>query len=118
MRARPVSCCFSGHRPSKLPWGGDESDPRCTNLKRRLWDAMEAAYASAGILVDDMEVVTVNFLGEERAALHTIAVVQNVPYYTLQFFDFDLGAYSVTLTLASYEEDNTMSLADLFYAVD
>ena len=52
------------------------------------------------------------------AALHTIAVVQNVPYYTLQFFDFDLGAYSVTLTLASYEEDNTMSLADLFYAVD
>ena len=44
MRARPVSCCFSGHRPSKLPWGGHEEDARCIALKRRLWDAMEAAY--------------------------------------------------------------------------
>ena len=45
MRARPVSCCFSGHRPAKLPWGSDEDDLRCVALKRRLWDAMEAAYA-------------------------------------------------------------------------
>ena len=44
MRARQVSCCFSGHRPAKLPWGSNESDPRCIALKRRLWDAMEAAY--------------------------------------------------------------------------
>ena len=44
MRARPVSCCFSGHRPGKLPWGGDESDARCVELKKRLWDAVEAAY--------------------------------------------------------------------------
>ena len=44
MRARPVSCCFSGHRPGKLPWGGNESDARCVDLKKRLWDAMEAAY--------------------------------------------------------------------------
>ena len=44
MRARPVSCCFSGHRPAKLPWGSNEDDPRCVDLKRRLWDAMEAAY--------------------------------------------------------------------------
>ena len=44
MRARPVSCCFSGHRPGKLPWGGNEDDPRCMDLKQRLWDAMEAAY--------------------------------------------------------------------------
>ena len=27
MRARPVSCCFSGHRPAKLPWGENEDDP-------------------------------------------------------------------------------------------
>ena len=27
MRARPISCCFSGHRPAKLPWGEDEDDP-------------------------------------------------------------------------------------------
>ena len=27
------TCCFTGHRPDKLPWGPDESDPRCAALK-------------------------------------------------------------------------------------
>ena len=44
MRARPISCCFSGHRPAKLPWGEDEDDPRCRALKARLRDALDAAY--------------------------------------------------------------------------
>ena len=44
MRARPVSCCFTGHRPNKLPWGSNEEDPRCKALKTRLWDVMETAY--------------------------------------------------------------------------
>lgn len=30
---RETSCCFTGHRPDKLPWGFDESDPRCAALK-------------------------------------------------------------------------------------
>ena len=45
MRGRPVSCCFTGHRPAKLPWRHDEDDPRCVALKRRIRDAVEAAYA-------------------------------------------------------------------------
>ncbi len=44
MRARQISCCFTGHRPSKLPWGLDERDPRCAALKRRIDDAVETAY--------------------------------------------------------------------------
>lgn len=44
MRGRGDTCCFTGHRPEKLPWGADESDPRCLALKRRLRDAVEAAY--------------------------------------------------------------------------
>ncbi len=44
MRARQVSCCFSGHRPAKLPWGSNEDDARCAALKQRLRDVMEAAY--------------------------------------------------------------------------
>lgn len=44
MRARAVSCCFTGHRPAKLPWGYNESDERCLLLKRRIADAAEAAY--------------------------------------------------------------------------
>ena len=44
MRARQVSCSFTGHRPAKLPWGGQEADPRCISLKRRIADAVEGAY--------------------------------------------------------------------------
>lgn len=44
MRARQESCCFTGHRPTKLPWRYDEGDPRCVALKRRMMDAVELAY--------------------------------------------------------------------------
>ena len=44
MRAKPISCCFTGHRPGKLPWRYREEDPRCLALKRRIADAIEAAY--------------------------------------------------------------------------
>lgn len=44
MRARRISCCFTGHRPGKLPWGYREEDPRCVSLKRRIADAVESAY--------------------------------------------------------------------------
>lgn len=38
------TCCFTGHRPDKLPWGTDEEDPRCLALKARLADALEEEY--------------------------------------------------------------------------
>lgn len=41
---RAHSCCFSGHRPARLPWQDDESDPRCLDLKARLAQALAAAY--------------------------------------------------------------------------
>jgi len=44
MPSKQVSCCFTGHRPGKLPWGYNETDPRCASLKRRISDAAEAAY--------------------------------------------------------------------------
>ena len=44
MPDKSKSCCFTGHRPGKLPWGYEERDPRCADLKRRLYDAVEAAY--------------------------------------------------------------------------
>lgn len=81
-------------------------------------DAMVDAYAQAGIMVDTMEKTTVTFLGEERTALLTSATIEGIPYYTLQLFDYHLGQYSVTLTLASYVENNTAQLLELFYAVD
>lgn len=44
MRPRPITCCFTGHRPAKLPWGSNEEDPRCLDLKRRIRDAVDSAY--------------------------------------------------------------------------
>ena len=45
MPARQESCCFTGHRPAKLPWQYREEDPRCLLLKQRIADALETAYA-------------------------------------------------------------------------
>lgn len=40
---RENCCCFTGHRPQKLPWGFDESDDRCEELKQRLRTAIKLA---------------------------------------------------------------------------
>jgi len=44
MPARQESCCFTGHRPAKLPWRYNESDPCCLLLKERMADAAALAY--------------------------------------------------------------------------
>lgn len=43
---RSDSCCFTGHREAKLPWRGNEDDPRCKALKNSIYDAVEAVYRS------------------------------------------------------------------------
>ena len=48
MPERENTCCFTGHREYKLPWGSDENDPRCRTLQQQLFDAVDAVYA-AGI---------------------------------------------------------------------
>lgn len=40
---RGTTCCFTGHRPDKLPWGDQERDERCLELKERLTAALERA---------------------------------------------------------------------------
>ena len=44
--SRGKTCCFTGYRPEKLPWGFDEGDPRCARLAQRLYDFAEALYLS------------------------------------------------------------------------
>ena len=41
---RAHTCCFTGHRPDKLPWGYDERDPRCLALKRSILRELEGLY--------------------------------------------------------------------------
>ncbi len=43
---RSATCTFTGHRENKLPWRGDENDPRCLRLKQQIFDAAEAVYRS------------------------------------------------------------------------
>ncbi len=40
------TCCFTGHRPEKLPWRNNEKDPRCVLLKKRIYDVSNALYHS------------------------------------------------------------------------
>ncbi|MCI8827964.1 MAG: DUF1273 domain-containing protein [Ruminiclostridium sp.] len=41
---RTTTCCFTGHRPDRLPWREREDDPRCLALKAQLRQAVEQAY--------------------------------------------------------------------------
>lgn len=43
---RGKTCTFTGHRENKLPWRGDEDDPRCLRLKECIYDAVESVYQS------------------------------------------------------------------------
>lgn len=41
---RERTCCFTGHRPEKLPWGDDESAPGCLRLKAAMEDVLASLY--------------------------------------------------------------------------
>lgn len=41
---RRETCCFTGHRPSKLPWGFDEEHPECVALKARMGEELRTLY--------------------------------------------------------------------------
>ena len=44
MADREHCCCFTGHRPQKLPWGMNEDDPRSLALKAELDARLSAIY--------------------------------------------------------------------------
>lgn len=43
------SCCFTGHRPEKLPWGFDENNAGCRKLKALLFRQIEQLITAFGI---------------------------------------------------------------------
>ena len=85
-------------------------------LKQR--DKLISSYAQAGIEVGSIEKVEVDFLGENQFAVHTSSTWNNIPYFTLQFYNYKAGLYGVTVTFASFFKDATETLAGLFYPVD
>lgn len=81
-------------------------------------DMLAEAYAQAGMTLLSMDKVQVEFLGQTRYTIHSSLTIGEVPYYTLQIVDFQLGEYGVTTTLASFLEDTTSGLLDLFYPLE
>lgn len=45
---REHSCCFTGHRPDRLPWGEEEHDPRCLYIKEQILQEIKRMY-DAGV---------------------------------------------------------------------
>ncbi len=80
-------------------------------------DMIVEAYEAAGMTVISLEKATVTFMGQERIVIKGEFTIQDVAYFTLQILDYPDGEYSVTTTLASYLEDNTESLLELFYSI-
>lgn len=39
-----TTCCFTGHRPEKLPWGEQEDHPDCVALKESMAAQLERMY--------------------------------------------------------------------------
>ena len=46
MADKEITCCFTGHRPVRLPWGMRETDPRCTALKEQISATLDGIYES------------------------------------------------------------------------
>ena len=44
MCEREKTCCFSGHRPERLPWGPSEGNPRCAALKSSIARELAGLY--------------------------------------------------------------------------
>lgn len=44
MHEREKCCCFTGHRPAKLPRGANEVDPRCAALKNEISARLDGIY--------------------------------------------------------------------------
>ena len=41
---KSITCAFTGHRPEKLPWGENETDPECAALKNRIYHVCRELY--------------------------------------------------------------------------
>ena len=100
--------------PAQMTLYGSLNEEETIDMTLKEVAMLEEYYNSMGITVHSQEKVKVTFLGEEHYALYSVMELQGIPYYTLQLQNFTLGEYGVTLTLASYVEDKTGSLLELF----
>jgi hypothetical protein len=71
------------------------------------------ALASASITVDKLEKTKVTFVGEEHVALALEGTIQDVPLYETLVM-VKTGSYIACITAATFFEDTTADLLDMF----
>ena len=74
------------------------------------------ALASASITVDKLEKTKVTFVGEEHVALALEGTIQDVPLYETLVM-VKTGSYIACITAATFFEDTTADLLDMFQAL-
>lgn len=94
------------------------SEEEIADLLMEQKDTLTELYASAGMTLESMEKVSVDFLGEKHFAIKSRMDVQGIICDQLQIFNYSLGEYSVVLTLTSIEEDNTQFMLDMFFTAE
>lgn len=76
------------------------------------------AYAQMGMTIRASLAKEVYFLGERRTAQYMLLDYMGNPYYTLQLYDYHSGEYATVFTVASFNEDKTLELLDMFSACE
>lgn len=72
------------------------------------------AYAQMGMTLKLTTAKDVFFLGETRTAQYMYLDYMGTPYYVLQIYDYHTGDYATAITVASFNQDKTLELLNLF----
>lgn len=86
-------------------------------VPERMLGQLKSSMEAAGMTDVQVDTVTVTFAGREKTAVRLSANFQGAAYHALQFYYFVNGRVA-TLTLGTFNEDRTLELTELFYALD
>ena len=70
MENRPKTCCFTGHRPERLPWLSNPADVKYLSLRRALWDR----------IAQGVDLLCAELVLELREEIPQIELVPVLPY--------------------------------------
>lgn len=77
-------------------------------------DLYAESYAQAGITVKSMEKDRFTYLGQERWTVFTTGDMLGANYYIVQVFQYDLGPYGATVTVAGFSREDVQNALSLF----
>lgn len=90
------------------------SDEEIIDFQLLSKELLKETYAAMGIEVTTMEKTTVNFLGKTVYALKTTASYMGLDVYMVQLTWYNLGDWSVSLTITTYINDATQEVLNMY----